>query len=158
MSRAREVGDNISYHLDSDESLDAGGYCLTTGDDDGDTVKKTDSASATFLGTNQKSSAEVVGMRREELNTGGGPRPYADEDGQGGMAVEQDGVVMMRCETGNDYAMGDAVYLSSTNGVANNSDSGSNTQVGVVSRSVDHSDTSGDVALVAVNITGYVGN
>lgn len=158
MARVREVGDNPNYPLDSDESLDEEGYCLMPGNDGEDHVRKTGSASAPFIGVNHKSSKEVDGYRSETLNTGGGPYPHgANDGGQGGMAVEQDGIVMMQAETGNEYNPGDAMFLSSTAGAANNADSGSDTRVGTVYKHTDHTNTDGSTALVPVNITGFIG-
>lgn len=151
MSRVRGVGERPNYPIDGDATFDKEGYCLSPGDDGGDHVDKA-SGTDPFLGVNHKSTYDI---EDEELESGGGPYPSDSQDGQGGMAVEQDGVVNMLCASGATYTPGEAVYLSGTAGVADNSSTG-NTRVGTVYKEVDLSGASSPDH-VPVNITGELG-
>lgn len=151
MTRVRDVNERPSYPVADSTTFDQEGYCLTHAGNGNDEVQKTQATGDVFLGVNHKSSYDV---EDDTLESGGGPYPNDGSGGMGGMAVEQDGVVNMLCESGSVYNPGDAVYLSSTAGVANKTDSGSDTQVGKVYKRFD---LSGDSSpqLVAVNITGF---
>lgn len=151
MSRVRGVGERPNYYLDSDVTLDQEGYCLTKGNDGPEHLRKA-SGTDTFVGVNHKSTYDI---EDEELESGGGPWPSDSADGQGGMAVEQDGWPNMLCASGATYNVGDVVYLSGTAGVADKS-STSNTRVGVVAKHIDLSDESSP-GLVPVCITGELG-
>lgn len=136
------VGDRKSYDCADDTSFDYQGYCLTV-DGNGDVVKATQTDP--FLGVNFFSSKGP----EDEVIESGDPVP-----------VEQDGWVNMLCSEGNEYNIGDPVYLSQTAGVADNvADTGAtgtdDTRVGTVMR---HRDLTGDSSpkWVVVSITGHV--
>ena len=150
MARILTVGERYNYPLDDDCTLDKEGYCLGPGDDGGDALHKA-TGTDPFMGVNHKSTYDV---EDEVLESGGGPYPAASSDGQGGMAVEQDGVVNMLCVEGVVYGTGDTVYLSGTAGVADNASTG-NTVVGKVFKEMDLTDASSP-DWVPVQITGYV--
>lgn len=137
---ARELGDRPSHPADSGQTFDGEGYALTTGSDSPDSVAKADSVGDTFVGVNY----------RERHLPG---RHGGLEDGPQ-VAVQQEGVVNVLCASAN-YGLGDPVYLSGTAGVANKTDSGSDTRIGTVAKSNDLSGADGP-ELVRVNITGYV--
>lgn len=150
-----DVGDRRSYDADTGAGFDKQGYCLTQGDDGGETVKKATLAD-NFLGINFRSTLDETD---DEVLTGGsglGPQ----------VAVEQDGVVNMLCKEGNVYNPGDDVYLSDRAGVAglqkeydttgDGATDTTATQVGTVVRHIDLSGASSE-DWVAVEITGHLG-
>lgn len=145
-----DVGDRRNYKADTGTGFDKQGYCLTQGDDGGETVKKA-SLEDPFLGVNFRSTLDETD---DEVLTGGsglGP----------GVAVEQDGVVNMLCKEGSVYNPGDVVYLSDRAGVADNvsdtdADSAGDTRVGTVVRHIDLSGADAE-DWVPVEITGELG-
>lgn len=145
-----DVGDRISFDLDSGEGLDDQGYALTQGDDGGDTVKKA-TTTDNFIGVNFRSTQD---SQDEEVLTGA-----TGIDGAR-TAVEREGVVNLYCVAGNEYNPGETVYLSSTPGVADkNPDtaatgSDDDTAVGRVVRYADLTGADGPEH-VAVSITEF---
>lgn len=150
MAGTRELGERRNYVWDSDEGADREGYCLTPGDDGGAAVQKTTSASDKFVGVNHDST----------YSKGYPAHDTRRSVEQGQMeSVKREGVVNVLCEAGNVYDTFDEVFLSSTNGVANNSDSGSDTRVGTVDLNegegpIDLTDAD-EPQLVPVDITGH---
>lgn len=140
MSRAHDVNENLAYDTDSGVSLDDEGYLLAPGADP-ESVKLM-AVGDPYVGVNHSSSA----FANFQDDTALDDQPDS---------VIQDGTAMMLCASGTNYTFGDAVYISSTNGVADASSTG-NKQVGMVAHDTDLSGAS-EPGHVPVLVTGFVG-
>ena len=142
MSRTRAMGDDMSYQADSTVGFDSEGYCLTPGDDNGDTVKKA-TLEDNFVAVNK---ASTYNADDTQVRTG---EP---------VDVHMDGEVNVLCKEGVDYTFGTKLYLSDVPGVADSNvdtDGGGTDDsfVGKVAEGVDLTGASGP-GLVPVQISG----